>query len=87
MPRGEVKLTEDERSRTSACRPSAEIICFLKVASFPLRLLFWKCIMDAFSSVDLLNLHLTIIKQCLMATRPLLSVTVILIYKDSVNVF
>ena len=43
--------------------------------------------MDAFSSVDLLNLHLTIIKQCLMTTRPLLSVTVILIYEDSVNVF
>ena len=47
-----------------SCRPSAEVIGFLKVASFPLRLLFWKCIMDVFLSVDLLNLHLTIIKQC-----------------------
>ena len=34
MPRGEVKLTEDERSRTSACRPSAEIICFFKSSFF-----------------------------------------------------
>lgn len=44
--------------------------------------------MGAFSSVDLLNLHLTIIEWCLMTIRPLLSlIRVILIYEDSVNVF